>query len=294
MNNVMSTQDSMLVAYRQKFLEIQREMKELRDQMTSEKVRLHNSRTIRMLEAERNWYREELLQADSRMKKLEAGNKQLRDQLDESDADRKSLHDQLMTMLREKKQQQQRMKGRNVISPSCETDRGRSSRLQTTKSQERGHATKPITPSAGEERCPSTTEGRRQKTSDQVYEEAMLSLRRQLEAERKTNRQLKAEKVTERLRETELREFFVSCLEEVKRDILARQKAAPGSAAATVSGRSHHSRVLSGGGEAAGDTNTMFEGMLGVLTRCRYPKPGGDGAAASVPEHGQKVPPPTQ
>ena len=231
--NVLNSQDSMLTAYKHKFSEIQRQMKELRDQLSEEKLKLKHDQLVMMLEEERDWYREELQKADVRIKKLEATNKKLTTDNEETVADRDNMHEQLLKLRKESKQVQG---GKNQHSMSSTGNgfskgTGRATRLQTTKSQGRivGEIIEK-TPDIMEgdqspkDYCHSTTDALKGKGRDKLYEEMIASLKKQLETEKKNNRVLKAEKVRERVKETELREFFIGCIEEVKKDIVTRQK----------------------------------------------------------------------
>jgi len=227
--NVMNTQDSMLTAYKQKFLDIQKEMIELRNQLSEEKCKLRRDKQIRILEEERNWYRDELTKADATLRKMEAEQKLLREDCEEAIRDRQSLQKQVFDLKKEiktltlgqndivKQASQTTMKPFFRVVPKIDDKR-----YLRTQSQERIKA--PIIEQAISVRNQSVMDPKTHLSNQKIYEEQINSLKKQLENERKANRILKADRVNEKIRETELKAFFQNCIEDVKKDILYRTK----------------------------------------------------------------------
>ena len=236
----LNSQDSMLAAYRHKFSEIHHEMEELRSQLSEEKLKLRRDKQIHMLENERDWYREELQKADTRLKKLEAENKKLRVEFEEASNDRKGLYSQMVGLKKENKTLTQLKEGGNRISESpaptttSKFEEKKMIKLATAQSQERLH--RPIM-------CESAAGSTKNSYNVKLYEEMICSLKKQLENERKVSRTLKAEKVKEKIKDTELQDFFISCVEEAKKDILIRQKLNSG--AVTLRTQSQRSKMFS-------------------------------------------------
>jgi len=66
-------------------------------------------------------------------------------------------------------------------------------------------------------------ENREMKMREDRYEETIRHLRNQMELVKKSSVKLKRDKVKFSQDKTDLEEFFLSCIEEVKKDILKRR-----------------------------------------------------------------------
>jgi len=193
--NALNAQDFLLLAYRYRFKDIHKEMAELRAQFTEERIKLKRDTKISMLEQERNWYGEELLKADKKLKEYEVQIKGLQEKYEEILRDNANLYKQIIILKKEMKVKIQE----KIVQGSKEEAEAK---YEVKKLPEY-----------------------ESKDKDEIAEEMLVkSLQKQLQMERRTNQKLKAVKALDSVKESELRAFFMSCIEETKKEIVLRRR----------------------------------------------------------------------
>ena len=224
--NLKSSQDSILVAYQVKFQELRAQLLILKNQLSEEQKNLRRDETILNIEEERNWFRDELRKSDAKVKQQEEELKKLRLAYEEMVDDRNSLHAQCMSTKREnkvlfqekiKREPPQRFLSLGPTSPGSRIPPSTARGVQRSRqSSQRAHTSQIFaSPDPG---LGSVAFSNPSKVTDEV----IISLKRQLDAERNKLRKLVAQQVSERAQSIELREFFITCIEEVKKDIMVR------------------------------------------------------------------------
>lgn len=204
-----STQDSFADAYKIKSLHIQRQMEEMRGRLTEEALKIKKDTAIQQLEKENFWLKDELTKTEMRRKKLVQNNKKLQDELEQALSDRKHLESIVLDLKRKN------ISRERSLNKPMENSSPRSNILSqdsnTTRRNKR-EDTKTLNNNSKEDK------------SANIYQNAIELLKRQLEAEKKKNMKMQAEIVTEKIKETDLKEFFVSCVEEVRKDVMSRRQ----------------------------------------------------------------------
>lgn len=243
------------MAYKQRFYEVRKEMEKLRDELTEQHRKMVADKHFMALDEERTWYREELQKANERCKRMEASYKKLQAEHDEALADRNLLLAQLIDVKKENKALYQERVRRNPPAASIATGPIPSTLSKSLKTVESNfeRTLRLTTPpynrtQESEKKTPQTAEpnyrtmdfaheslnkrnrtqmGRLEtgKSTRPGCEETVAALRRQLDAERRRSRDLATEQVKAKTRDTELCDFLVSCIDEVKKDIVFRQRA---------------------------------------------------------------------
>ena len=198
LDNAMKTQDSLLAAYRYKFTEIQKELAKLKSELTDEKVKMRRDKIIVSLEEERDWYREELLKADSKLKKVDAENKALQAELDEAVKDKAIFYEEIFVL---------KKKLKSIMMFGLE----KSVKEEDVQGQ---YETQKLPEYECKPQC------------EKDYDNIVVSLQNQLRTQKKLVQNLKVDRMIEYNKDYELKEFFMSCVEEVKKSISSRKHTA--------------------------------------------------------------------
>eukprot|EP01022_Parablepharisma_sp_SALTPOND_P013232 TRINITY_DN1751_c0_g1_i1.p4 TRINITY_DN1751_c0_g1~~TRINITY_DN1751_c0_g1_i1.p4 ORF type:complete len:325 (-),score=49.39 TRINITY_DN1751_c0_g1_i1:3161-4135(-) len=217
----------MLLAYKQRFYEVRKEMEELKLEIAEERQKLNRDKRILSLEEERDWYRDELEKTETRLRKLETSHEKLKAEYQEAVADRKLLREQLYWVKKENKELYVQKTGAGITLKSPHI----SVLDRSLKTAEGGlnRAFKLVTPLTTVQKSFQTVDSVKEQIKIEPtletpeHVDAVSSLRKRLATEQKKVRELTREKVEAKNNEAELRELFVDCVETVKRDIEMRQ-----------------------------------------------------------------------
>lgn len=257
-------ESSFFLAYKEHMKKVLREFDALKHKADEEEARARYDVKIRSLEDEVDWFTKEALRLDELSKLYKKEWDKWRTQAEALDEDKKFLEGQLKAMKKENHTLRAAIeRAQTTIANNLLMQQQQSQQLQTTSvnattpnlkkgnlSSRVGSAILPAIPSA----LPPSTNGSISGLSsdhqnehpsnvnsyamspgsknnvslrpeqEQRYLDIIASLKAQLEREQKSNRSLRTSRTTAYAEKSELEEFFLKCVDEVRRDIVLRKR----------------------------------------------------------------------
>ncbi len=218
---VKSAQVTILAAYQQKFAEMHRELQALKTQLGEEQVALRRDAEISTISGERDHSHIRVLRLEETLRQRNEAYRQLELQYQEAVAERNMVIEKYKTAVRENRELQHQTAAkivpehrsrmiRNAVQ-SLSQNGARAFYSPDTSRRDVGNAT------AQTQNLSGTSPGQNVEASSVIS-----SLKRQLEIERARVRGFIAERVSARAKDAELKEFLLSSIEEVKKDIVMR------------------------------------------------------------------------
>lgn len=234
------SQDNIILAYKQRFYDIRKEMELLRKELEEERYKLQRDKKILALEEERDWYRDELAKHEERYSKLEQSYAKLKSEHDELIADKELLREQLFYTKKENKALFLEKSRKNIQSASIQEPQTimLSKTLKTAEhSMEKAfkiNSPSTVNPFRSDQKSfHSASSPKSQIHVEQTnFSEEMQSsakntiesLRKQLENEKRKVQSLILEKPKQKFDDYDLKNLFMSCVEEVRKDVANRGK----------------------------------------------------------------------
>lgn len=226
-----------LNVYRGHMFNVQKEMRMLKEKASEEENKRRRDEELVKMEQERDWFRNEAVRLDKICKgegslEYKKSVEKWKSRADALEEDRKFLEDQVLGAkklnLRAREQLELYHKTYGLIgseskieSPSLSLDQ--SSRQEDLLAGPGKKVTYQGGTSSSELQSPMG-EGRRVVgMAETQYVETINHLKSQLEAERRNLRQIKSAKTNYLLEKGELEDFFLQCIEEVRKEILTRR-----------------------------------------------------------------------
>mmetsp|Transcript_27163 Transcript_27163/g.48747 ORF Transcript_27163/g.48747 Transcript_27163/m.48747 type:complete len:348 (-) Transcript_27163:633-1676(-) len=189
-----------LNVYRGHMFNIQKEMRALKDKADAEESKRKKDELVVKLEHERDWFRNEAVRLDEICKEYKLNFEKWRSKAMVLEDDRNFLEKQLLQAKKEIKQLQDRLTStEQSVVPMTESKT--IERFSIAQSETEDHVG----------------------LMHQQSEATILHLQRQLKAERRSMRALKSAKSNYLLERGELEEFFLECVENVRKEVLRRR-----------------------------------------------------------------------
>ena len=249
---LMEDQKKFSIAFKNKMYEIKQEMLTLKEHASFQKMQLKHDQRLIDLESERDWFRKECLKLDKMCREYQRVTlSQMKSQIEHLAADKDFYQTQLFRAKRVNKAlilELEKANGGLVALSEMETSTDKILSLQCAEeteldegSKRRGSALqsdyKEVISSAQQERAQTSRSSQRTKdmshlvdlesNHDEVrelrYTETIRHLNQQMDVMKKSIRKLKKEKVNQYSERNELEEFFLSCIDEVRKEILKRR-----------------------------------------------------------------------
>ena len=225
-------EDEFLSAYRAHMYTVQKELQELRNKVRSAEVSLQRDETIKTLTQERDWFRKEALRLDTVSTSMKKELKYMEEKVQCIEEDRKWLEKQLKTSKKQgkllKSELELQLEGKlfnnsqqkldPVPSEGLQMITNSSSTVELGSQLHSGNVTIP--------RSHSSVAIYRAKeepaAEDAALRKQIKQLKEQLKHERQATNEIRAEFVSSKTFKGELEQFFLSCIEEVKKDVAKR------------------------------------------------------------------------
>jgi hypothetical protein len=199
---------------------IQKEMKMLKERVSEEELKRRRDEEIRVLESERDWFRNEALRLDKICKEYKRSVEMWKNKAQALEEDRKFMEDMIMNSKKEnlKLKEQMELMGshHNTETNSLATDIHRN--FDTLRPEDLLRSSN-FTPDL--KRYHDSPESH--KKYENRYQETIHHLKNQLENEKKNLRIIKSAKTNYLLERGELESFFLQSIEEVRKDISKRR-----------------------------------------------------------------------
>jgi len=235
-NVVRKHEADFLNVYRGHMFNVQKEMRMLKEKASEEENKRRRDEELVKMEQERDWFRNEAVRLDKICKGICSSEykksvEKWKNKADALEEDRKFLEDQVLSAkklnlrAREQLELYHRTYGligseSKVESPSLSLDQ--SSRRDDT-SVGPGKKVTYQGGTSGSEMLSPMEDRRVVGMAETQYIETINHLKSQLEAEKRNLRQIKSAKTNYLLEKGELEDFFLQCIEEVRKEILTRR-----------------------------------------------------------------------
>ena len=228
-----------LNVYRGHMFNVQKEMRLLKEKASEEENKRRRDEELVKMEQERDWFRNEAVRLDKICKEYKKSVEKWKNKADALEEDRKFLEEQVLAAktlnLRSKKQLELYHQTYGMLqgddfggdSRSLSLDRPRlplSEQLGSEASS--AHHVKKVSYTGGNSPEFLSQLGEQPRAIGEMeirYVETINHLKSQLESERRLLRQIRSAKTNYITEKGELEDFFLQCVEEVRKDILARR-----------------------------------------------------------------------
>ena len=215
-----------LTAYNTQMYQIKKELQELREKTSKEKMRAKNEAKIKMLEKERDWFRDEALKLDKTTNEYKQMLEKMKATLEVVEEDRNFFQDQLFNAKKFNKALNMELQkvSQKTIEPSEQPPSSENSlredfEMNKMLLSEKPRAITNISEDYRERMNKLTLENTQLKKREAMYKETIQTLQKQ----EKFRKRVPGNTGTQMYDNNELKEFFLSCIEEVKKDIIKRR-----------------------------------------------------------------------
>ena len=215
-----------LTAYNTQMYQIKKELKELKEKTSKEKMKASNETKIKMLEKERDWFREEALKLDQTATEYKQMLEKMKATLEVVEEDRDFFQDQLFNAKKFNKAlnlELQKLTQRNGENPSELPPSSENSVRDEFEMNKMLLNEKPklsMLEEYKEKLSQLTLENTKLKKREEIYKDTIHTLQKQDKIKKAKPTASYGNQLYEN---NELKEFFLSCIEEVKKDIIKRR-----------------------------------------------------------------------
>lgn len=203
-----------LNVYKSHMFSIQKEMKLLKEKASEEANKRRRDQELVKLELERDWFRTEAVRLDSLCKEYRQSAEDWKARAQALEEDRQFLQDQVILAKKlhaRSMEQMETLQQRTEFSPISKDF------PPSTEAKSQVFVTRGGSPDLGEPR----------ETDSQRYKDTIAHLRNQLRLSQAALKRIRAVKTDYMLERGELEDFFIACIEEVKREIQTRRGKSP-------------------------------------------------------------------
>jgi hypothetical protein len=214
-----------LTAYNTQMYQIKKELQELKEKTSKEKMRAKNETKIKMLEKERDWFRDEALKLDKTANEYKQMLEKMKSTLEVVEEDRNFFQDQLFNAKKFNKAlnmelQKVSLKTIDQSDPQQSSNNSVRDDVEVNRMLLNERPRISGVPEEYKERLNKLTlENSQLKKREIMYKETIQTLQKQEKFRKRQPDTLG----TQLYDNNELKEFFLSCIEEVKKDIIKRR-----------------------------------------------------------------------
>jgi hypothetical protein len=303
---VLSKQErDFLAAYRAHMYNVQKELQDLRNKVAEAETSLQKNDKVHKLEEERSWYRKEALRLDSFTTAMKKDLKYMKEKLESIEDDRNWLERQLKAAKKQNKLLRAELEIRLGENGMVLSDSVLGGALTNGQQQEAPMFPSP-SPSYSQEMFAASqgagagfgggksnrSAGRQSAEGgtdvERQYQKEIRDLKKNLNKEKRDCARLRASVVTNQTSRAELEEFFLRCIESVKRDIGRRRKKAVTKKGAPGGDPSADMDQFTSTDRAKVIERLLEQDeVLAFLYDHLFPPNSGGGGGPSSPQHGQ-------
>lgn len=202
-----------LNVYKSHMFSIQKEMKLLKEKASEEANKRRRDEELVKLELERDWFRTEAVRLDSLCKEYKHSAEEWKAKAMALEEDRQFLQDQVILA---KKVNARSMERIETLQQKSEFSPASRDFQPSTEGKSQVFVTRGGSPDLG---SPNDTK----ESDEQRYKDTIAHLRNQLRVSQTTLKRIRAVKTDYMLERGELEDFFIACIEEVKKEIQVRR-----------------------------------------------------------------------
>ena len=186
---------------------VQKEMLTLKEKIADEELKRRRDEELRILETERDWFRNEALRLDKICKEYKRSMEIWKNKALTLQEDRKFMENQILNTKKQNMKMKEQLESRdNFSSVSNQNSFARSEKEVNYKQL----SVSPIKPD--------------HKSNEQRYLKTIKHLQNQLEAQKKTLQLQKSASANYLLEKGELEDFFIQCIEIVRKEVVRRKQ----------------------------------------------------------------------